>query len=249
MSGHSKWHSIKHKKGAADAKRGKIFTSIIKEITVAARIGGGDPDGNPRLRTIIDKAKSVNMPADNIKRAIQKGTGELPGQSYEDATYEGFGPSGVAVVVEAVTDNKNRTVSEIRHVFSKHGGNMGQTGSVAHLFSKKGLIIVEKSKVSEDTLMAVALDAGAEDMQGEGDAFEVYTAPKDFDGVVSALKSNQIEPLSAELSMIPMMTVKLEGKAAQQMIRLMEALEEHEDVQKVFANFDIDEAEMEAAAS
>ncbi len=171
MSGHSKWHSIKHKKGAADAKRGKIFTSIIKEITVAARIGGGDPDGNPRLRTIIDKAKSVNMPADNIKRAIQKGTGELPGQSYEDATYEGFGPSGVAVVVEAVTDNKNRTVSEIRHVFGKHGGNMGQTGSVAHLFSRKGLIVVEKSKVSEDTLMAVALDAGAEDMQGEGDAF------------------------------------------------------------------------------
>ncbi|MBM3803074.1 MAG: YebC/PmpR family DNA-binding transcriptional regulator [Acidimicrobiia bacterium] len=249
MSGHSKWHSIKHKKGAADAKRGKIFTSIIKEITVAARIGGGDPDGNPRLRTIIDKAKGVNMPAENIKRAIQKGTGELPGQSYEDATYEGFGPSGVAVVVEALTDNKNRTVSEIRHLFSKHGGHLGQTGSVAHMFNKKGLIVVEKSRVGEDALMSVVLDAGAEDLQSEGEAFEVYTAPKDFDAVVTALKSSQIEPLSAELSMIPLTSVKLEGKAAQQVLRLMEALEEHDDVQKVFANFDIDEAEMEAAAS
>lgn len=249
MSGHSKWHSIKHKKGAADAKRGKIFTSIIKEITVAARIGGGDPDGNPRLRTIIDKAKGVNMPAENIKRAIQKGTGELPGQSYEDATYEGFGPSGVAVVVEALTDNKNRTVSEVRHLFSKHGGHLGQTGSVAHMFNKKGLIVVEKSRVGEDALMSVVLDAGAEDLQSEGEAFEVYTAPKDFDAVVTALKSSQIEPLSAELSMIPLTSVKLEGKAAQQVLRLMEALEEHDDVQKVFANFDIDEAEMEAAAS
>jgi YebC/PmpR family DNA-binding regulatory protein len=249
MSGHSKWHSIKHKKGAADAKRGKIFTSIIKEITVAARIGGGDPDGNPRLRTIIDKAKSVNMPAENIKRAIQKGTGELPGQSYEDATYEGFGPGGVAVVVEAVTDNRNRTVSEIRHVFSKYGGNMGQTGSVAHMFHKKGLIIVDKSKVSEDTLMTLALDAGAEDMQSEGDTFEVYTAPKDFDAIVAVLKSSSVEPISAELAMIPVTTMKLEGKPAQQMLKLVEALEDHDDVQKVFANFDIDEAEMEAAAS
>ncbi len=249
MSGHSKWHSIKHKKGAADAKRGKIFTSIIKEITVAARIGGGDADGNPRLRTIIDKAKAVNMPAENIKRAIQKGTGELPGQSYEDAIYEGYGPSGVAVVVEAVTDNKNRTVSEIRHVFGKHGGNLGQTGSVAHMFHRKGLILVGKSKVSEDALMAVVLDAGAEDMQSERDAFEVYTAPKDFDAVVTALKANSIEPDSAELAMIPVTTMKLEGRPAQQMLRLMEALEDHEDVQKVFANFDIDEAEMEAAAS
>lgn len=249
MSGHSKWHSIKHKKGAADAKRGKIFTSIIKEITVAARMGGGDPDGNPRLRTIIDKAKSVNMPAENIKRAIQKGTGELPGQSYEDATYEGYGPSGVAVIVEAVTDNKNRTVSEIRHVFSKYGGNLGQTGSVAHMFHRKGLIIVEKSKASEDTLLSIVLDAGAEDMQDTGDSFEIYTTPKEFDAVVSALKVNGIEPASAELSMIPITSMKLEGRSAQQMLKLMEALEDHDDVQKVFANFDIDEAEMEAAAS
>jgi YebC/PmpR family DNA-binding regulatory protein len=249
MSGHSKWHSIKHKKGAADAKRGKIFTSIIKEITVAARIGGGDPDGNPRLRTIIDKAKGVNMPAENIKRAIQKGTGELPGQSYEDATYEGYGPAGVAVIVEAVTDNKNRTVSEIRHIFSKYGGHMGQTGSVVHMFHRKGLIIVDKSKTNEDTLMSLALDAGAEDMQDGGDSFEVYTAPKDFDAVVSTLKNNSVDAASAELAMIPLSTMKLEGKQAQQMLKLMEALEEHEDVQKVFANFDIDESEMEAAAS
>ena len=249
MSGHSKWHSIKHKKGAADAKRGKIFTSLIKEITVAARIGGGDPDGNPRLRTVIDKAKAVNMPADNIKRAIQKGTGELPGQSYEDATYEGYGPAGVAVILEAVTDNKNRTVSEIRHVFGKHGGNLGQTGSVAHLFHRKGFIIVEKSKVNEDTLMSIALDAGAEDMQDSGDTFEVYTAPKEFDAVMAALKAGKIEPASAELSMIPLTTMKLEGKPAQQVLKLMEALEDHDDVQKVFANFDIDEDEMEAAAS
>jgi YebC/PmpR family DNA-binding regulatory protein len=249
MSGHSKWHSIKHKKGAADAKRGKIFTSIIKEITVAARIGGGDPDGNPRLRTIIDKAKAVNMPAENIKRAIQKGTGELPGQSYEDATYEGYGPSGVAVIVEAVTDNKNRTVSEVRHVFSKYGGNLGQTGSVSHMFHRKGLIIVDKSKTTEDALMSLVLDAGADDMQDTGDSFEVYTSPKDFDAVVSGLKSSNIEPISAELAMIPLTTLKLEGRQAQQMLKLMEALEDHEDVQKVFANFDIDEEEMEAAAS
>ncbi|MFN8007846.1 MAG: YebC/PmpR family DNA-binding transcriptional regulator [Terriglobia bacterium] len=249
MSGHSKWHSIKHKKGAADAKRGKIFTSIIKEITVAARLGGGDPDGNPRLRTIIDKAKGVNMPAENIKRAIQKGTGELPGQAYEDAIYEGYGPSGVAVLVEAVTDNRNRTVSEIRHIFGKHGGNLGQTGSVSHLFHKKGLIVVEKSKASEEDLMTIVLDAGAEDLKDAGDSFEILTSPKDFDAVVNALKANNTEMLSAELSMIPAVSMRLEGKAAQQVLKLMEALEDHEDVQKVFANFDIDESEMEAVAS
>ena len=214
MSGHSKWHSIKHKKGAADAKRGKIFTGIIKEITVAARIGGGDPDGNPRLRTIIDKAKAVNMPAENIKRAIQKGTGELPGQAYEDAIYEGFGPSGVAVLVEAVTDNKNRTVSEIRHVFGKYGGNLGQTGSVSHLFQKKGLIVVDKTKSSEEELMAVVLDAGAEDLKDAGDSFEILTSPKDFEAVAAALKASQIETLSAELSMIPLTSMRLEGKAS-----------------------------------
>jgi YebC/PmpR family DNA-binding regulatory protein len=245
MSGHSKWHSIKHKKAAADSKRGKIFTSLIKEITVAARIGGGDADGNPRLRTAVLAAKGVNMPAENIKRAIQKGTGELPGQSYEDAAYEGFGPGGVAVIVEAVTDNKNRTVSEIRHVFAKHGGNLGQTGSVTHLFHKKGLIVVDKSKTSEDALMGVALDAGAEDLKDAGEVFEVYTDPREFEPVVEAIKKGKIEIASSELSMIPLTSVKLEGKQAEQMLRLMEALEDHEDIQKVFANFDIDEAQMQ----
>jgi YebC/PmpR family DNA-binding regulatory protein len=251
MSGHSKWHSIKHKKAAADAKRGKIFTSLIKEITVAARTGGGDPDGNPRLRTAVAAAKAVNMPSENIKRAIQKGTGELPGQTYEDAIYEGFGPGGVAVLVEAVTDNRNRTVSEIRHVFSKHGGNLGQAGCVAHLFQKKGLITVEKSKANEDTLMGIALEAGADDMIDVGEVFEIYTSPKDYEAVLEALRGSKVEVASSELSMIPQTYMKLEGKSAQQMVKLMEAIEEHEDVQKVFANFDIDidDTEMEAAAS
>ncbi|MEW5979134.1 MAG: YebC/PmpR family DNA-binding transcriptional regulator [Acidobacteriota bacterium] len=249
MSGHSKWHSIKHKKAAADAKRGKVFTSLIKEITVAARIGGGDPDGNPRLRTAVAAAKAVNMPSDNIKRAIQKGTGELPGQSYEDALYEGYGPGGVAVLVEAVTDNKNRTVSEVRHLFSKHGGNLGQNGCVAHMFQRQGLILVDKTKCDEDELLATALEAGAEDMKDGGDNFEIYTAPGDFEAVVEALKQKNIEMASSELAMIPISAVKLEGKQAQQMLKMMESLEEHDDVQKVFANFDIDEAEMEAAAS
>lgn len=249
MSGHSKWHSIKHKKGAADAKRGKIFTGMIKEITVAARLGGGDPDGNPRLRTIIAAAKAVNMPSENIKRAIQKGTGELPGQSYEDAIYEGYGPAGVAVLVEAVTDNKNRTVSEIRHVFGKHGGNLGQPGSVAHMFHKKGLIVVEKSKASEDSLMSIVLEAGGEDMKDTGDSFEIITTPKDFETVLESLKNNKVEVASSELSMIPLTSMKLEGRSAQHMLKLMEALEDHEDVQKVSANFEIDDAELEAAAS
>jgi YebC/PmpR family DNA-binding regulatory protein len=249
MSGHSKWHSIKHKKAAADAKRGKIFTSLIKEITVAARTGGGDPDGNPRLRTAVLAAKAVNMPAENIKRAIQKGTGELPGQSYEDATYEGYGPGGVAMLVEAVTDNKNRTVSEIRHVFAKYGGNMGETGCVAWMFHKKGYIVVEKTRSDEDTLLNIVLDAGADDMkEGEG-AFEIYTAPEFFETVVDALKKNNIEIASSEISMVPQSYTKLEGKSAQQMIKLMEALDDHEDVQKVHANFEISEAELEAAAS
>jgi YebC/PmpR family DNA-binding regulatory protein len=249
MSGHSKWHSIKHKKGAADAKRGKIFTGMIKEITVAARLGGGDPDGNPRLRTIIAAAKAVNMPSENIKRGIQKGTGELPGQSYEDAIYEGYGPAGVAVLVEAVTDNKNRTVSEIRHVFGKHGGNLGQPGSVAHMFHKKGLIVVEKSKASEDSLMSIVLEAGGEDMKDTGDSFEIITTPKDFETVLESLKNNKVEVASSELSMIPLTSMKLEGRSAQHMLKLMEALEDHEDVQKVSANFEIDDAELEAAAS
>ncbi len=249
MSGHSKWHSIKHKKAAADAKRGKIFTNLIKEITVAARMGGGDPDGNPRLRTAVLAAKNVNMPQENIKRAIQKGTGELPGQSYEDAAYEGYGPGGVAMIVEVVTDNKNRTVSEIRHLFTKHGGNLGETGCVSWMFHKKGLIVVEKSKADEDTLLSIALDAGADDMQESGNHFEIYTVPEAFEAVVEVLKKTHIEVASSEISMIPQTSVKLEGKGAQQMIKLMEILEDHDDVQKVFANFDIEESELEAAAS
>jgi YebC/PmpR family DNA-binding regulatory protein len=249
MSGHSKWHSIKHKKAAADAKRGKIFTSLIKEITVAARIGGGDPDGNPRLRTAVLAAKAVNMPSENIKRAIQKGTGELPGQSYEDATYEGYGPGGVAMLVEAVTDNKNRTVSEVRHIFAKHSGNLGENGCVAWMFHKKGYIVVEKTKSDEDTLLNIVLDAGADDMkEGEG-TFEIFTAPESYEAVAEALKKRGIEISSSEIAMVPQSYTKLEGRLAQQMIKLMEALEEHEDIQKVHANFEIADAELEAAVS
>ena len=249
MSGHSKWHSIKHKKGAADAKRGKLFTSLIKEITIAARLGGGDPEGNPRLRTAIVGAKSANMPAENINRAVQKGTGELPGLSYEDALYEGYGPGGIAVLVEAVTDNKNRTVSEVRHVFAKNGGNLGQSGCVAHMFQKKGLILIEKSSTTEDRLMGVAVEAGAEDMRDGGDVFEVYTSPRDYEDVLAAIKQQEVPVMSSDLSMVPQTTLQLEGKSAQQMLRLMESLEEHDDVQKVFANFDINDADLEAGAS
>ncbi len=249
MSGHSKWHSIRHKKGAADARRGKLFTSLIKEITVAARMGGGDPDGNPRLRTAMAAAKSANMPSENIKRAVQKGTGELPGLTYEDAVYEGYGPGGVAILVEAVTDNKNRTVSDIRHVFSKFGGNLGQAGCVAHLFQRQGLILIEKSSTSEDDLMTVALEAGAEDMREAGEVYEIYTSPQDYEAVLEEIRSHDLAVASADLSMIPQTTLQLAGKPAQQMVRLMESLEDHDDVQKVFANFDIEDAELEAAAS
>ncbi len=249
MSGHSKWHSIRHKKGAADARRGKLFTNLIKEITVAARLGGGDPDGNPRLRSAMAAAKSANMPGENIKRAVQKGTGELPGLSYEDAVYEGYGPGGVAILVEAVTDNKNRTVSDIRHVFSKFGGNLGQSGCVAHLFQRQGLILIDKSSTSEDDLMTVALEAGAEDMREAGEVFEIYTSPQDYDAVLEEIRRHDLEVASADLSMIPQTTMQLAGKPAQQMVRLMESLEDHDDVQKVFANFDIEDAELEAAAS
>jgi YebC/PmpR family DNA-binding regulatory protein len=248
MSGHSKWHSIKHKKGAADARRGKLFSSLIKEITVAARMGGGDPDGNPRLRTVIAAAKSHNMPAENIKRAVQKGTGELPGLSYEDALYEGYGPGGVAVLVEAVTDNKNRTVSEIRHVFAKNGGNLGQSGCVAHMFQRQGLILIDKSITDEDHLMTVALEAGAEDLREVGEVFEVYTSPQDYEAVLEEIRRHNLAVASSDLSMIPLSTLRLEGKPAQQMLRLMESLEDHDDVQKVFANFDIEDAELEAAS-
>jgi YebC/PmpR family DNA-binding regulatory protein len=247
MSGHSKWHTIKHKKGAADAKRGKIFTRIIKELTVAARGGGGDPDMNPRLRTIVAEAKSVNMPADNIKRAIQRGTGELPGVSYEEITYEGYGPGGAAVIVETLTDNKNRTVGEIRHTLAKFGGNLAAENSVAWMFDKKGYIVVDKTKASEDTLMAAAIDAGADDMRDDGEAWEVVSAPDAFQKVLEAIKALGVEPDAAEIAFLPQNYVKLEGKPAQQMIRLMEALEENEDSKKVWSNADIEEKEIEAS--
>ena len=247
MSGHSKWHTIKHKKGAADAKRGKIFTRIIKELTVAARGGGGDIDTNPRLRTVVAEAKSVNMPADNIKRAIQRGTGELPGVSYEEINYEGYGPGGAAVIVETLTDNKNRTVGEIRHVLAKHGGNLAAENSVAWMFDKKGYIVVEKAKADEEALMAAAIDAGADDMRDDGDSWEIVSAPDEFQKVLDAVKRLGIEPGAAEVALLPQNYVKLEGKPAQQMIRLMEALEEHEDSKKVWSNADIEEKEIEAS--
>jgi YebC/PmpR family DNA-binding regulatory protein len=247
MSGHSKWHTIKHKKGAADAKRGKIFTRIIKELTVAARNGGGDPDMNPRLRTIIADAKQVNMPADNIKRAIRRGTGEEEGVSYEEITYEGYGPGGVAMIVETLTDNKNRTVSEIRHVFGKYGGNLGEANSVAWMFGKKGLVTVSKEKTGEDTLMNAVLDAGAEDMKDDGGAWEIVAPVESHQAVVDAVKALGIEPDTAEIAMLPQNYIKLEGKAAQQMLKLMEALEEHDDTKNVWSNFDADEQEIEAS--
>ncbi len=244
MSGHSKWHSIKHKKAVVDAKRGNIFTKLIKEITVAARIGGGDADGNPRLRLAIQRAKDANMPHDNINRAIKKGTGELPGVSYEDACYEGYGPGGVAVLVEAMTDNKNRTVSDLRHILSKQGGNMGENGCVAWMFQKKGLILVEREQIGEDELLDIALEAGAEDMKAEEAGYEITTTVEDFEAVKQAVEDKGITPSMAEITMIPQTTIKLEGKTAQQMLLLMEKLEEHEDVQQVHANFDISEAEL-----
>ncbi len=247
MSGHSKWHTIKHKKGAADARRGKVFTRIIKELTVAARNGGGDVDTNPRLRTVVAEAKAVNMPADNIKRAIQRGTGELPGVSYDEITYEGYGPGGAAVIVETLTDNRNRTVGEMRHILSKHSGNLAAENSVAWMFDKKGYIVVDKSQAEEEVLMAAALDAGADDMRDDGDSWEVMSAPDAFQKVLDAVKALGIEPGAAEVAMLPQSYVKLEGKLAQQMIKLMEALEEHEDTKKVWSNADIEEKEIEAS--
>jgi YebC/PmpR family DNA-binding regulatory protein len=247
MSGHSKWHSIKHKKGAADAKRGKIFTRIIKELTVAARAGGGDPDSNPRLRTIIAEAKQNNMPAENIKRAIRRGTGEEPGVSYEEAQYEGYGPGGAALIIDTLTDNKNRTVGELRHLLEKHGGNLAAANAVAWMFSKRGYIVVEKAKADEEKLMNAVLDAGADDFQDDEDNWEVLTAPEAFAAVHEAVKALGIEPAAASVSMIPQNYVKLEGKTAQQMVKLMEVLEEHDDVQHVYSNFDIEEKEIEAS--
>ena len=241
MSGHSKWATTKHKKAATDAKRGKIFTKITKEITVAAKLGGGDPNGNPRLRTAVAKAKAVSMPAENIKRAIQKGTGELPGVSYEEITYEGYGPGGVAVLAEVMTDNRNRTVSEIRNIFSKAGGNMGEAGCVSWMFQKKGYIVVSRAKADEDRLMTLSLDAGAEDMQSEEDNYVVTTPPNEFEKVKKALDDADVPMEVAEVTMVPQTYVKLEGKEAQQMLRLVEALEDNDDVQNVYANFDIPE--------
>ncbi len=246
MSGHSKWASIKHKKAKVDAQRGRAFTKLIREITVAARVGGGDLTGNPRLRTAVLAAKAVNMPADNIDRAIKKGTGELEGVSYEEITYEGYGPGGAAVLAEVMTDNKNRTVGEVRKIFSRHSGNLGETGCVNFLFEKKGHIVVDATKTDEEKLMSIALDAGAEDMQQEESVFAVTTRPKDFEKVREAIVKSGIQPITAEISMLPKSTVKLEGKAAEQMLKLMEELEEHDDVQHVYANFDIPEEIMAA---
>ncbi|MGD0265658.1 MAG: YebC/PmpR family DNA-binding transcriptional regulator [Candidatus Methylomirabilota bacterium] len=246
MSGHSKWAGIKHKKAKVDAQRGRVFTKLIREITVAARVGGGDPGGNPRLRTAIQAAKAVNMPADNIERAVKKGTGELEGVTYEEITYEGYGPGGVAVLVAVLTDNKNRTVGEIRKTFSRHGGNLGESGCVAFLFEKKGYIQVDAAKVDEDKLMTIALDAGAEDLLREESIFAVTSVPKDFEKVRDRIAKSGIQPLSAEITMLPKSSVKLEGKHAEQMLRLMEELEEHDDVQHVYANFDIPEEIMAA---
>lgn len=247
MSGHSKWHTIKHKKGAADAKRGKVFTRIIKELTVAARNGGGDPGSNPRLRTIIADAKAVNMPADNIKKAIQRGTGELPGVTYEEITYEGYGPGGAALIIETMTDNKNRTVGELRHLLEKNNGNLGAANSVAWMFAKKGYIVVDKASAAEETLLNAALEAGADDMRDDGDTWEILTEPSAFEAVRDAVKGLSLEPATAQVAMLPQNYVKLEGKEASQMVRLMEALEDHDDVQHVWSNFDIEEKEIEAS--
>ncbi len=240
MSGHSKWSTIKHKKAAQDAKRGKAFSKIIKEVTVAARIGGGDLAANPRLRTAIAAAKAENMPKDNIERAIKKGTGELEGANYEEVTYEGYGPGGVAILVETISDNRQRTVADVRHLFAKRGGNLGEPGSVAWIFEKKGLILVEKDKADEETLMTIALEANAEDIQEQESEWEVYTAPESFEDVKSALEANSIPVLSGEITMLPGNTVSIEDeKQASQLLILMEALEENSDVQNVYANFDI----------
>jgi len=247
MSGHSKWHSIKHKKGALDAKRGKLFTKFIKEITVAARTGGGDPDANARLRKAILDAKNGNMPNDTIDRAIRRGTGEEEGVNYEEITYEGYGPGGVALLIQSMTDNRNRTVAEIRHLFSKNGGNLGESGSVGWMFEKKGYIVVDKAAKSEDELFELAIEAGADDLRDDEGTFEILTSPDAFEGVLTAVKGAGIEPQAAEVEMVPQNYIRLEGADARQMLKLMEALEDHDDVQKVSANFDISEADMAAA--
>ncbi len=246
MSGHSKWASIRHKKGAADAKRGKIFSRLIKEITVAARLGGGDPTGNPRLRTAIQAAKAENMPKDNIERAVKKGTGELEGTSYEEINYEAYGPGGVAIMIDCLTDNRNRTVADIKYIFDRHGGNIGEPGCVSWMFKKRGLLVFEKDKVEEEKLFDLALEAGAEDIDEGETEFEVTTDPADFEAVKTVFDNAGLSYTLAEMSLIPQNTVKLEGKGAEQMLNLMEALEDNDDISHVYANFDIPDEVMEA---
>ncbi|MBC8459239.1 MAG: YebC/PmpR family DNA-binding transcriptional regulator [Deltaproteobacteria bacterium] len=246
MSGHSKWSSIKHKKGATDAKRGKVFSKLIKEITVAARLGGGDPDGNPRLRTAIAAAKAENMPKDNIERAIKKGTGELEGTTYEEANYEGYGPGGVAVLVNCLTDNKNRAVADVKHLFERNGGNLGEPGCVSWMFEQKGLIVFEKDKVDEEQLLDLALESGAEDVKEEETEIEVITDPSNFESVKKAIDDAGLSFIIAEITMIPKNTLKVEGKKAQQTLNLMQGLEDNDDVNHVYANFDISDEDLEA---
>ena len=252
MSGHSKWATIKRKKAATDAARGRLFTRLIREISVAARNGGGNPEANPRLRLAVDNAKKANMPADNIKRAIQKGTGELPGSTFEEITYEGYAAGGVAVMIEVMTDNSNRAVSEIRHLFSRYNGNLGQNGSVGWMFTRQGNIVIPRSgdnaSLSEDDLLSTILEAGAEDLQTEPDAFTIVTSPQAFDAVKAALDARSIAIDSAAVQMVPQNTIKVTGKEAEQVLKLMEALEEHDDVQNVSANFDIDDSELASIA-
>lgn len=249
MSGHSKWHTIKHKKAAADAKRGKVFTRLIREIQIAARHGGADPDANPRLRTAITAAKAQSMPADNIKRAVMRGSGQMEGETLEEITFEGYGPAGVAVFVETVTDNRNRTVSELRHLFSKHGGNLGENGCVAYLFDKRSLVVISKDAASEDDLMEAALGAGAEDLKDEGEAWSVIADYTIHDQVLEALQKLGVEPDTAEVTMIPQTSVHVEGKQASAVLRMVDAIEEQDDVQNVYANFDIDDSELEALSA
>ena len=249
MSGHNKWSTIKHKKGALDAKRGKIFSRLIKEISIAARMGGGDAEGNPRLRTAVNAARAANMPKDNIERAIKRGTGEIAGVSYEEVTYEGYGPGGVAVLLEALTDNKNRTVADIRHIFEKHSGNLGESGCVAWIFEKRGVIELAGDDLTEDEVMELALEAGAQDVKAEGDSFEITTDPVDFEAVRTAVETKGWKIELAEITMVPQNTVKLEGKKAEQMLKMMDALDDHDDLQRVVANFDISEDEMIRASA
>lgn len=249
MSGHSKWHSIRHKKAAVDAKRGQLFTKLIREITIAARQGGGDPENNPRLRTAILAARDANMPKENIMRAIQRGTGELPGVQYEEILYEGYGPGGIAILIEATTDNRNRTTAEIRHIFSRHNANLGESGCVSWMFTRKGMILVPAEGIDEDKLMEIVLEAGAEDMVNNGDSFTIYTKPNELEAVRKVLEERGVKIESASITMVPNTTIKVEGKDAEQLLKLLNALEEHDDVQRVSANFEISDELLERVSS